>query len=98
MDLSFGSSPIFKDGLNYWLESLIDLHCRISDFFESIDYLFDIAALLRFSFRLFASHSSSILPALRTPHIFLAFSPHFFAFFAAERSKSISVKLVKLPA
>jgi hypothetical protein len=57
--ISFGFPAMCNDRFNYWLDGPIDLHCRISGLFESIDRLFDIAALLSFSFRVFAFHFTS---------------------------------------
>jgi hypothetical protein len=71
-----------NDRFNYWLDGLIDLHCRVSGLFESIDRLFAIAALLSFSFRVFAFHFSSIFVVLARRGFPSCFFP-FFAFFPA---------------
>jgi hypothetical protein len=85
---------VCHDRFNYWLDSPIDLHCRISDLFESIDRLFDIAALLSFSFRVFAFHFSSILLCWHGAD-FHPFFTHFFAFFPAQRGVAWIAKLVE---
>ena len=81
--VSFGFPAVCNDSFNYWLDGPIDLHCRISGLFESIDRLFDIAALLSFLFRVFAFHFSSIFVVLARHRFPRCFFP-FFAFFAAE--------------
>jgi hypothetical protein len=81
--VSFGFPAVCHDRFNYWLDGPIDLHCRVSGLFESIDRLFDIAALLSFWFRVFAFHFSSIFVVLARHRFLRCFFP-FFAFFAAE--------------
>jgi len=69
---------VCNDRFNYRLDSPIDLHCRISGLFESIDRLFDIAALLPFSFRVFAFHFPPFFGG--TARLFLVFLPLFLPF------------------
>jgi hypothetical protein len=56
--VSFGFPAVCNDRFNYRLDGPINLHCRISGLFESIDRLFDITALL-LPFRLFTFRFSS---------------------------------------
>jgi len=78
--VSFGFPAVCHDRFNYWLDGPIDLHCRISGLFESIDRLFDVAVLLSFSFGVFAFHVFSILLCWhgavfpRVPPLFCLFS------------------------
>jgi hypothetical protein len=81
--VSFGFPAVCNDRFNYRLDGPIDLHCRISGLFESIDRLFDIAALLSFSFRVFAFHFSSISLCWRGADFPLV-SPPFFCLFRSE--------------
>ena len=84
--VSFGFPAVCNDRFNYWLDGPIDLHCRISGLFESIDRLFDIAVLL-LSFRLSTFHFSSILLCWHGAD-FHACSLPFFAFFAVGAKQS----------
>ena len=77
--VSFSLPAVCNDRFNYRLNGPIDLHCRISGLFESIDRLFNIAALLP-SFDLSAFHFFLHFVVLARRSFFPCFSPLFCLF------------------
>jgi hypothetical protein len=71
---------VCNDRFNYRLDGPIDLHCRISGLFESIDRLFDIAVLLSFSFLVFTLHFFLQFCCVGTARFSLMFRPLFLPF------------------